>query len=224
LTAAVSAASIVVVMHPYPELVDAVANGNRRETVRLTQALLAAGTRPELVLDGGLVPGMAVVGDRFKRNEVFVPEMLTAARAMKEALQLLEPLLAKAGVTPKFTAVIGTVQGDLHDIGKNLVAMMWRGANIHTVDLGTNVSPDRFIQAVAEHKPRLIGLSALLTTTMPAMRTTVARLRASGLTGYRILIGGAPVTEEFAREIGADGFAPDAGSAVDAAQALIGAH
>ena len=146
--------------------------------------------------------------------------MLIAARAMKEALRILEPLLVAAGVKPEHKAVIGTVQGDLHDIGKNLVAMTWKGANIDVIDLGVNVPAARFVDAIKEHQPMLLGLSALLTTTMPAMRDTVQTVRTAGL-NVKIVIGGAPTTPEFAREIGADGYAPDAGSAVDAAMDLL---
>lgn len=205
------------------ELTAAVSAGRRTEVVRITGELLASGASPQSIVEQGLVPGMAVVGDRFKRNEIFVPEMLIAARAMKEALKILEPLLVQAGITPKHTAVIGTVQGDLHDIGKNLVAMMWRGANFNIVDLGANVTPEKYVEAVRQHGAHLVGLSALLTTTMPAMRLTVEKLRAAGLGPVKIMVGGAPVTEQFAREIGADGYAADAGSAVDVARALVGA-
>jgi 5-methyltetrahydrofolate--homocysteine methyltransferase len=163
---------------------------------------------------------MAIVGERFKKNEIFVPEMLVAARAMKEALAVLEPLLAAAGIKPEFTAVLGTVEGDLHDIGKNLVGMMWKGANINVIDLGVNVSATKFVDAVRQHQAQLVGLSALLTTTMPAMRDTVKAIREASLP-VRIVIGGAPITREFASEIGADGYARDAGSAVDAAMALL---
>ena len=165
---------------------------------------------------------MAIVGDQFKRNEIFVPEMLVAARAMKEALKILEPLLATAGIKPKYTALIGTVQGDLHDIGKNLISMMWRGANFAVVDLGTNVSPERYLAAAQEHKANIIGLSALLTTTMPAMKETVRILKAAGLPNMKIMIGGAPITQAFADDIGADGYAADAGTAVDVAKRLVG--
>jgi len=183
--------------------------------------MLDAGTRPQAIVDEGLVPGMAAIGERFKRNEAFVPEMLIAARAMKEAMGLIEPLLVKAGVKPKHTAVIGTVQGDLHDIGKNLVAMMWKGANIAVVDLGTNVPVERFIAAAKEHHAGIIGLSALLTTTMPAMRDAVAALKKQDLNGTKVLVGGAPITRQFAGEIGADGYASDAASAVDEALKLL---
>jgi len=205
------------------ELTDAVAAGKRADAIRLTQELLAAGTPPRAVVEQGLVPGMAIVGERFKRNEVFVPEMLVAARAMKESFKLLEPLLVQAGITPKHTAVIGTVQGDLHDIGKNLVATMWRGANFKIIDLGTNVSPERYISAAREHGAQLVGLSALLTTTMSSMKETVAALKAAQLPGMKVIIGGAPITQEFADAIGADGFAADAGTAVDVAKLLVGA-
>jgi 5-methyltetrahydrofolate--homocysteine methyltransferase len=141
---------------------------------------------------------------------------------MKECMSLLEPLLAKAGIKPKYTAVIGTVQGDLHDIGKNLVAMMWKGANIGVVDLGTNVPPEKFVEAVRQSGAQAIGLSALLTTTMPSMKTTVDAIRAAGLTNVKIMIGGAPVTAEYAKEIGADGYGPDAASAVDILLKMLG--
>ncbi|MBS0661867.1 MAG: corrinoid protein [Verrucomicrobia bacterium] len=203
------------------DLTAAVAAGKRADTVRLTQELLAAGTGPQTIVEQGLVPGMAIVGDQFKRNEIFVPEMLVAARAMKEALKLLEPLLASAGIKPKYTAVIGTVQGDLHDIGKNLISMMWRGANFAVVDLGTNVPPEKYLAAAQEHKAHLVGLSALLTTTMPAMKETVRVLKAAGLTHTKIMVGGAPITQAFADDIGADGYAADAGTAVDVAKQLV---
>lgn len=204
------------------DLTAAVAAGQRPETIRLTQELLAAGMLPQVVVEQGLVPGMAIVGERFRRNEIFVPEMLIAARAMKEALKILEPLLVAAGIQPKYTAVIGTAQGDLHDIGKNLVAMLWRGANFKVIDLGTNVSADRYVAAAREHQAHLVGISALLTTTMPAMKEAVVALKAAGLGGTKVVIGGAPVTQDFADEIGADGFAPDAGTAVELARRLMG--
>jgi 5-methyltetrahydrofolate--homocysteine methyltransferase len=207
-----------------PQLADltaAVAAGKRTDTVRLTQELLATGLPPQDIVERGLVPGMAIVGEQFKRNEIFVPEMLVAARSMKEALKILEPLLATAGIKPKYTAIIGTVQGDLHDIGKNLISMMWRGANFAVVDLGTNVSPERYLAAAKEHQAHIVGLSALLTTTMPAMKETVRIIKAAGLPNTRIMIGGAPITQAFADDIGADGYAADAGTAVDIAKKLV---
>ena len=207
-------------MNTLSELSNAVEAGKRNDAKQITQALLDGGFKPLDIVEQGLVPGMAAIGEKFKNNEVFVPEMLIAARAMKECLTLLEPLLADAGIQPKYTAVIGTVQGDLHDIGKNLVAMMLKGANIGVVDLGTNVPPDAFVAAVREHKARFVCLSALLTTTMPAMRSTVEAIRASGLDQVKILVGGAPVTQDFCNEIGADGYSQDAASAVDLALSL----
>jgi 5-methyltetrahydrofolate--homocysteine methyltransferase len=210
-------------MSDFAKLSEAVEKGNRNEAKRLTEEFLKAGQPPLDIVEQGLVPGMASIGEKFKNGQAFVPEMLIAARAMKESMAILEPLLVKAGIKPKFTAVIGTVQGDLHDIGKNLVAMMWKGANFGVVDLGTNVSPDKFVAAVKEHNANIVGLSALLTTTMPAMKTTVDALRKAGLAAVKVLIGGAPITQEFAKEIGADGYAPDAASAVDSAKALLAA-
>ena len=203
--------------HP---LTQAIIAGKRKEVVDLVNKCVAAGEKAGDIVEKRLVPGMAAVGEKFKRNEIFVPEMLIAARAMKEALKVLEPLLVRDGVKPEHSAVIGTVEGDLHDIGKNLVAMMWKGANIEVIDLGVNVPPAKFLEAVKQHNPKLVGLSALLTTTMPAMRETVKVLRAAG-SKVKVVIGGAPITQEFAREIGADGYAADAGSAVDAAMALL---
>jgi 5-methyltetrahydrofolate--homocysteine methyltransferase len=203
--------------HP---LTQAIIAGRRKDVAGLIQQCLDAGEKAGDIVENRLVPGMAAVGEKFKRNEFFVPEMLIAARAMKEALKILEPLLAAAGVRPEHRAVIGTVEGDLHDIGKNLVAMMWKGANLEVIDLGANVPAARFVEAVKQHQPRLVGLSALLTTTMPAMRDIVKAIRDTG-PAVKVLIGGAPITPEFAREIGADGYAPDAGSAVDAALALL---
>lgn len=203
--------------HP---LTQAVIRGRRKDVPDLVKQCLDAGEDAKSVLENRLVPAMMIVGDRFKKNEIFVPEMLVAARAMKEAMKVLEPMLVAAGVRPEFTAVIGTVEGDLHDIGKNLVAMMWKGANIEVVDLGVNVPPAKFAEAITTHNAQLAGLSSLLTTTMPAMRTTVKAIRDAGLP-VKIVIGGAPITHEFAAEINADGYARDAGTAVDVALALL---
>ena len=207
----------------FQQFAQAVVEGNRSKTVKLTEQALAVGIEPLAIIEQGLVPGMETVGERFKRHEMFVPEMLIAARAMKEAMALLEPHLAAAGYKPAHTVVIGTVAGDLHDIGKNLVATMLKGANFGVVDLGTNVSPDAFVAAIKEHEAQLVGLSALLTTTMPSMEATVDAIREAGLTDVRVLIGGAPVTQEYAQQIGADGYAPDAASAVDAAREVLAA-
>jgi 5-methyltetrahydrofolate--homocysteine methyltransferase len=211
-------------MSTFAELSAAVEAGKRNDAKQLTQSLLDQGIKPLDVVEQGLVPGMSAIGEKFKNNEVFVPEMLIAARAMKECMSILEPLLADAGIKPKFTAVIGTVQGDLHDIGKNLVAMMLKGANFGIVDLGTNVSPEKFVSAAQEHHAHLVCLSALLTTTMPAMKTTVRAVRDAGLSAVKIMIGGAPVTQDYCNEIGADGYSPDAASAVDLALKLARAN
>ncbi|MDR2674168.1 MAG: corrinoid protein [Opitutaceae bacterium] len=212
-------------MHPILEqLANSVIIGRSKDAKAFTQQALDANVPLQQIVDEALVRAMGIVGEKFKRNEIFVPEMLVAARAMKESMTLLEPLLAKAGIVPKYTALIGTVQGDLHDIGKNLVAMMWKGANFRVIDLGTNVDPQKFIDAARQHNPDLIGLSALLTTTMPAMKATVAALKAANLPKGKIMIGGAPITQQFADEIGADAYTADAGSAVEKAVELVGAN
>ena len=178
--------------------------------------------RPTRSLEA-MTRAMTEVGRRFACNEgVYVPEMLISARAMKEASALLEPLLAASGITPKYTAVVGTVQGDLHDIGKNLVGMMLKGANFEVIDLGTNVPPVRFAEAAREHKADMVGISALLTTTMVGMRDAIVAIRAAE-PGTRIMVGGAPVTDEYAAEVGADGYAKDAATAAVVAQELLAA-
>ena len=202
-------------------LTAAVEAGDRKTAVAVTQAAIADGLPPQQILDA-MTKAMEVVGGKFSRNELYVPEMLISARAMKEATAVLEPLLVKAGIKPEHTAVIGTVKGDLHDIGKNLVGMMWKGANIAVVDLGSNVSAEQFVSAAKEHEADLIGVSALLTTTMVGMKAVVTAVREAGLS-TRVLVGGAPLTPEFAASIGADGYAPDAASAVDVAKGLLGA-
>ncbi len=206
-------------MSELANLTEAIKKGNRAEATKLTKAAIDANTAPKAILEA-LVTGMDDVGRRFKANQIFVPEVLIAARAMKESMMLLEPLLIKAGIKPAFTALIGTVQGDLHDIGKNLVAMMWKGANINVVDLGTNVPPEKFVAAAKEHNAQVVGLSALLTTTMPAMKTTVEALKAAGVPA-KVVIGGAPITSDFAKQIGADGYSADAASAVDLVRSLV---
>ena len=200
-------------------LQQAIEVGDRATAVEITQAAVDEGLNPKDVLDVMTV-AMDVVGAKFQAGEAFVPEMLIAARAMKDALAVLEPELVAAGVAPEFTAVVGTVEGDLHDIGKNLVGMMWKGAGFDVVDLGVNVSADQFVAAATEHDADVIGLSALLTTTMPNMRGIVEAVRAAGLSA-RVVIGGAPTTPEFADQIGADGHAPDAGAAVDLVRGLL---
>ena len=203
------------------DLTAAIEAGNRTAAAELTQAAVDAGTDPRDVL-GAMTAAMDVIGRKFQDGEIFVPEMLIAARAMKAGTAILEPLLAAAGVVPEFRAVVGTVEGDLHDIGKNLVGMMWKGASFEVIDLGVNVTAAAFVAAAKEHDAHIIGVSALLTTTMPNMRGVVEAVRAAGLS-TKVVIGGAPTTPEFAAQIGADGFAPDAGSAVDLARSLLSA-
>lgn len=202
-----------------PALTDAIKAGKRKDAKVATQQALDENIPPQEILDA-LTAGMDDVGRRFKANKVFVPEVLVAARAMKTSMELLEPVLVASGIEPEHTVVIGTVEGDLHDIGKNLVAMMLKGANFRVIDLGVNVTPAQYLEAAREHKADIVGLSALLTTTMPGMRDTVTHLRNNGITS-KIIIGGAPITQEYADDIGADGFSGDAPSAVDLARELV---
>jgi 5-methyltetrahydrofolate--homocysteine methyltransferase len=199
---------------------EAIMAGDRKTAVALTTDAINAGMDPQSVLDA-MTDAMAMIGDRFQRHDIFVPEMLVAARAMQEATAVLESVLIGAGLKPTATAVIGTVKGDLHDIGKTLVAMMWKGANIAVVDLGTNVTPEEFVAAAIDNHAQIVGVSALLTTTMVGMRAVVTAVRTAGLTNTRVIVGGAPVTAEWAREIGADGYAPDAAAAVEVAKQVL---
>ena len=201
-------------------LKNAVIRGDQNTAMEVTTKALEEGMAPEEVLRGGLIAGMDVVGRAFKKNEVYVPEVLIAARAMKMAMEILEPKLVEAGVEPIGTIVVGTVKGDLHDIGKNLVCMMLKGAGFNVIDLGTDVSPEKFIEAVKENGANTVGLSALLTTTMPMMDKTVAALRDAGVEA-KVMIGGAPVTQEYADKIGAQGYAADAATAVDVVKELV---
>ena len=201
-------------------LAEAIIKGDQNAAVEVTRTALDEGTAAESVLNDGLIAGMDVIGARFKKNEVYIPEVLIAARAMKMAMEILEPELAKAGVKPVGRFLIGTVQGDLHDIGKNLVAMMLKGAGFEVVDLGVDVGPEKFVEQAKATGVELIGMSALLTTTMPSMEKTVKALRDTGLSA-KIMIGGAPVTQGYADKIGADGYSADAASAVDVAKSLV---
>jgi 5-methyltetrahydrofolate--homocysteine methyltransferase len=208
-------------MFDYQELATGLINGKAPVVRELTEKALAAGESPQDVLNKGLVAGMAIVGEKFKNNEFYVPEVLIAARAMKSAMEVLRPKLAETGVKPKATVVIGTVQGDLHDIGKNLVAMMLEGAGFEIVDLGVDVKAEKFAEMTREKGADIVALSALLTTTMPSMKGTIQALQDAGIRDkVKIMIGGAPVTQNYADEIGADGYASDAASAVDIANAL----
>jgi 5-methyltetrahydrofolate--homocysteine methyltransferase len=201
-------------------LSDAIIKGDQKTAVDITRAALEEGADPGTILSDGLIAGMNVIGVRFKANEVYIPEVLISARAMKMAMEVLEPKLVEAGVQPLGKAIIGTVQGDLHDIGKNLVMMMLKGAGFDVVDLGTDVSPDTFVQKVRESNAQIVGLSALLTTTMPSMEKTIRAIKESGLS-IKTMVGGAPVTQAYADKIGADGYAADAATAVDVAKTLL---
>jgi 5-methyltetrahydrofolate--homocysteine methyltransferase len=201
-------------------LSEAIINGNQAGALDLTRAAISEGLSPADILNKGLVAGMNVIGERFKNNEVYIPEVLIAAYAMKAAMSVLEPKLVEAGVQPIAKAVIGTVKGDMHDIGKNLVAMMLKGAGFEVIDLGVDVSDEKFVQKAKETNAKIVGMSTLLTTTMSSMEKTVKALKAAGL-AVKTMIGGAPVTQKYADKIGADGFAADAASAVDLAKSLI---
>jgi 5-methyltetrahydrofolate--homocysteine methyltransferase len=198
-------------------------NGENEAVAELVQQALDQGMAAEEILRGGLIAGMDEVGKDFKAGELFVPEVLIAARAMHAGMGVLRPLLAEADVPSAGKYIIGTVKGDLHDIGKNLVKMMLEGAGFEMIDLGTDAEPADFVAAVREHQPHLVGMSALLTTTMVQMKSTIEALEEAGLRGsIKIMVGGAPVTAAYAEEIGADGYAPDAATAVDIARSLVG--
>ena len=201
-------------------LADAIIKGDQSSAMEITKAAISEGTAAKKVLGEGLIAGMDVIGERFKKNEVYIPEVLIAARAMKSAMEILEPELIKAGVKPVGKFIVGTVAGDLHDIGKNLVAMMLKGAGFEVIDLGIDISAEKFVEQAKASGANLIGMSALLTTTMPSMEKTIAALKEAGVTA-KIMIGGAPVTQGYADKIGADGYSPDAASAVDLAKQLV---
>ncbi|GIV19050.1 MAG: corrinoid methyltransferase [Armatimonadota bacterium] len=205
-------------------LAEAILEGKRNDAVELTQKLIDAGVTPKQILDEGLIAGMSVAGEKFKNGEYFVPEILVAARAMKASMELLRPLLVATDVQPIGTMVIGTVRGDLHDIGKNLVAMMMEGAGFKVVDLGVDVTAEKFIEAAKEHNAQIVGMSALLTTTMTYIPEVIKAFDAEGLRPkVKLIVGGAPVTQEWANQIGADAYAPDAATAVDKCKELLGA-
>jgi 5-methyltetrahydrofolate--homocysteine methyltransferase len=198
-------------------------DGEDETVAELVQKALDQGLVPGEILSGGLIAGMDEVGRDFKAGDLFVPEVLIAARAMHAGMNVLRPLLAEGDSPGVGKYVIGTAEGDLHDIGKNLVKMMLEGAGFETVDLGVDVKPAAFVDAVREHKPNIVGISALLTTTMINMKTTIEALQEAGLRdSVKVMIGGAPVTTAFAEEIGADAYAPDAATAVDIARDLAG--
>lgn len=205
-------------------LYDAVLSGDAKAAKSVTTEAIAEGVEPMTLVTGYMVPAMAEVGRRFECNDYFVPELLVAARAMKASLDLIRPLLAAAGAQPVGRVVVGTVQGDLHDIGKNLVASMLEGGGYEVVDLGVNVPPDKFIAAVKEKKANIVAMSALLTTTMPAMKTTIEAICAAGIRGQvKILVGGAPISQQYASAIGADGYAESAAGVVGLARQVMAA-
>jgi len=203
------------------QMSEMVQKGNHQEVARLTQEALDESLPVKEILEQGLIAGMAVVGERFKKNEVFVPEVLLAARAMKAGMALLKPILAETGAEPVATVVLGTVKGDQHDIGKNLVGMMLEGAGFEVFDLGVSVEPEKFVEAAKEKKAQLIAMSALLTTTMPNMAKTIEALKGAGIDA-KTMIGGAPVTQGYADEIQADGYGDNGTRAVEKAKELIG--
>ena len=209
-------------MADFRAIADAVKAGRAKVVKTLVNEALAEGANPEALLNEGLVVGMNELGIMFKNNEVYVPEVLIAARAMKAGTEILKPLLAAANVQSLGKVAIGTVKGDLHDIGKNLVGMMLEGAGFTVIDLGVDVTPEQYVDAVANQRAQIVGMSALLTTTMPSIKDGIEALKAAGLRDkVRVMIGGAPVTQSFADEVGADGYSSDAASAADLAKELI---
>jgi 5-methyltetrahydrofolate--homocysteine methyltransferase len=208
----------------YEELFTAILEGNNEITPRLVQKGLDEGLVPKDILDHGLVMGMNEVGARFKAGDMYVPEVLMSAEAMQAGLKILRPLLVSSGAQLIGKIVLGTVKGDLHDIGKNLVGMMCEGAGFEVIDLGFNVEPERFVEAIKQHQPQIVGLSALLTTTMRAMAHTIKALEEAGLRDkVKVMVGGAPVDAEFSRRIGADGYGSNAPAGVDLAKRFVGA-
>jgi 5-methyltetrahydrofolate--homocysteine methyltransferase len=209
-------------MTDYAALKQAVIDGKVAQVKQLTQAAIDEGRPAQEVLDQGLIPAMDTVGEKFSCHEFYIPEMLIAARAMQGGLGLLKPLLAAAGGKPRGKVVIGTVRGDLHDIGKNLVGMMLQGGGFEVIDLGADVKPEKFVEAVKTSSPDFVMMSALLTTTMLAMKETVEQLKSAGLRGkVRVAVGGAPVTQRFCEEIGADFYSANATGAVTKAKELL---
>jgi len=204
------------------DISEALQRGKADKLSELVKQALAEGIAPKNILEEGLIHGMSIIGKKFKKNEVYVPEVLIAARAMHAGMDILRPKLAETGVKNIGKVAIGTVKGDLHDIGKNLVKMMLEGAGFEVIDLGTDISSDKFVDAVKEHKPNIIGMSALLTTTMVNMVEVIKALDVAGLRDkVKIMVGGAPITQNYADQIGADGYSPDASSAVDKAKTFL---
>ena len=210
-------------MSDFKALNESVIKGDTKTAVAETQSALDAGSNPKDILDKGLIVAMDKVGENFSKGLIFVPQMLRSAKVMNECMNLLEPLFKEGDVTSKGKVLIGTVKGDLHDIGKNLVSMMMGGAGFTITDLGVDVSPEKFVQKVQEIEPDIVAMSALLSTTMPGMPKTIEALEKAGIRDkVKVMIGGAPVTEQYAQEIKADSYASDAGSAVSKAKELLG--
>ena len=207
-------------MQSTEQICEALMKGKANDVKQLVAQALAEGVAPAAILNEGMVQGMSIIGDKFSKNEVYVPEVLIAARAMKAGMTILRPELIKAGVEPVGTAVIGTVKGDLHDIGKNLVGMMLEGAGFNVIDGSIDVAPEKFVQLAKENNAQVICVSALLTTTMTNMKLVVDAVKEAGLTA-KVMVGGAPVTQAFCDEIGADGYAADAASAAELAKKLV---
>ena len=210
-------------MSDFTELVDAVIKGDIKAAMAETQNALDAGSHAQDILNKGLITAMDEVGEKFSKGQIFVPQMLRSAKTMQECMKVLEPFFQEGDITSKGKVIIGTVKGDLHDIGKNLVSMMMEGAGFTMFDLGVDISPERFAQKAQEIEPDIVAMSALLSTTMPSMRRTIETLRQAGIRDkVKVMIGGAPVTEKYAREIEADCYASDAGSAVTKAKEILG--
>ena len=209
-------------MAKYQDLADSIIKGDNVKSKDIAQKLVDEGVAALEILNDGLMPGMDVVGKKFKANEMYIPEVLIAARAMHAAMDIIKPLLSESGAEMKGKVIIGTVQGDLHDIGKNLVGMMLEGGGYTVIDLGVDVPAEKFAEEIKKNGAKLIGLSALLTTTMTGMKTVIDILKADKDTAdVKVMVGGAPLTQEYADSIGADGYAPDASGAVDLANDLL---
>jgi len=209
-------------MVKYQNLAESIIKGDNISSRDIAQKLIANGAPALDILDDGLVPGMDVVGKKFRDKEIYLPEVLLSARAMKAAMEIIKPLLAESSAKRKGIVILGTVKGDIHEIGKNLVGMMLEGGGYTVIDLGVDVPPEKFIEGMKKHGAKLIGMSALLTTTMPAMKTVIDMLKADRKnTGVKVIVGGAPLNQEFADSIGADGYSPDAPGAVELAGKLI---
>ena len=209
-------------MFPFEEIANAIIVGNAEKVENLTKTALKQGVAPKAIIDNAFVVGMNTVSEKFRTNEYYVPQVLFAARALQTGLDLIKPLLSSLENAYPGKVVIGTSRGDMHDIGKNIVAMMLAGAGFEIIHLGTDISPQRFVQVVKEQSPQIVGISSLMTTTMPAMKETIECLKNAGVRDQvKVIIGGAPVTQDFAKEIGADAYAPDASKAVDLVKELL---